>query len=211
MESVLTMTQLNDFLFCPRSLYYSGIFRNNTEQEFYHQAPQTTGLAAHAAIDEGRYSTRSDVLTGTMFFCERYNLLGRIDVFDVSSGVLTERKYAVSAVYDGFKLQLYAQYFALTEAGYTVKELRLYSKKDNKVYSVPLPTAEDVTFFENVLKRMRCWMPDRPFASPNPKKCANCIYAVLCDCSADEEERTNDVFTRFQIQADYRSHDGRKW
>ena len=74
MESVLTMTQLNDFLFCPRSLYYSGIYRNGSAPEFYHQTPQITGSLAHEAIDEGRYSDRRQVLCGIMVFCEKYGL-----------------------------------------------------------------------------------------------------------------------------------------
>ncbi len=181
MESVLTMTQLNDFLFCPRSLYYSGIYRNGSAPEFYHQTPQITGSLAHEAIDEGRYSDCRRVLCGIMVFCEKYGLLGRIDVFDVASGILTERKYSVSAVYDGFRLQLYAQYFALTEMGFSVKKMRLHSRKDNKNYTVDLPVSRDIDFFEETLRRIRKWSAEDPFENPNPQKCAKCIYAPLCE------------------------------
>lgn len=64
MEPLWTMTQLNDFIFCPRSLYYSGIYKNTGSVELYHQAPQLNGKAAHAAVDEARYSSRKDMRQG---------------------------------------------------------------------------------------------------------------------------------------------------
>lgn len=181
MENLLTITQLNDFIFCPRSLYYNGIFRNSTDTEFYHQTPQQVGLAAHRTIDDCHYSTRKDVLTGIMVYCEKYHMIGRIDVFETTTGILTERKYSVSAIYDGFKLQLYAQYFALTEMGYIVHKMRLYSKKDNKIYLIDLPDKKEIDYFENVLKRMRQWSPELPFKEPNANKCKKCIYNTLCE------------------------------
>ena len=180
MESMLTMTQLNDFVFCPNSLYYNGIYRASVGTETYHHTPQVDGLAAHAAVDEGRYSSRKDVLQGTMVFCAQYNLVGRIDVFDAASGVLTERKNSVTAVYPGFRYQLYGQCFALREMGYCVRKLRLYSKKGNRIYDVPLPDAKDRAEFEEVLARMWEWTPGAVFA-PNPKKCGTCIYSPLCE------------------------------
>ncbi len=186
MESLLTITQLNDFIFCPRSLYYNGIFRNNTDQEFYHQTAQQIGLAAHQSIDEGRYSSRKNVLTGIMVYCEKYNLLGRIDIFDIDKGILTERKYSVSAIYDGFKFQLYAQFFALREMGYFVKQMQLYSKKDNKMYPVRLPTQTDIAVFEELLHKMRMWSPETDSTLPNPNKCKRCIYSTLCEYGGEE-------------------------
>lgn len=185
MENILTITQLNDFIFCPRSLYYNGIYRNNTDTSIYHSKPQTTGLASHNSIDNATYSSRKDVLMGTMVYCEKYNLLGRIDIFDISSGILTERKHSITAIYDGFKYQLYAQYFALTEMGYCVKKLQLYSQKDNKIYSVPLPSSDDEQRIEQLLINMRNWkLESIPIINPN--KCKNCIYSSLCDVANSE-------------------------
>lgn len=180
MESLWTMTQLNDFIFCPRSLYYSGIYRNTGSTEIYHQAPQLNGRAAHAAVDEGRYSSCKNILQAIFVYCEKYNLVGRIDTFDIGEGLLTERKNSITAVYDGFRYQLYAQYFALTEMGYKVNYMRLYSLKDNVVYPIPLPSPSQVNDFELTLKCMREWSPERGFI-PNPKKCRACIYSALCD------------------------------
>ena len=141
MEETLSMTNINDFLFCPRSLYYGNIFRRSLGQDGYQQTPQKTGLAAHETIDDGTYSTRKDVLTGIMVYCEKYGLLGRIDIYDGRTRTLTERKYSVSAIWEGFKMQLYAQCFALQEMGCEVASLRIHSRKDNKTCNIPLPNS----------------------------------------------------------------------
>ena len=61
MEAYLTITQINDFIFCPRSIYFSGIYRNTADTQLYHQTPQLLGNAAHAAIDAGEYSSKKDI------------------------------------------------------------------------------------------------------------------------------------------------------
>lgn len=187
MESYLMMTQINDFLFCPRSMYFSGIYRNTVNTDMFHQLPQTVGQSAHAAVDEHRYSTRKSIITGMTVYSERYNLLGCIDIFDVASGLLTERKYSITAVYDGFRYQLFAQYFALTEMGYTVNQMRLHSSKDNKNYDIELPDANTTKQFEKVLDDIRCFSLFNEF-KPNPNRCHHCIYAPLCDYGCMEEE-----------------------
>ena len=150
----------------------------------YHQAPQLNGKAAHEAVDEARYSSRKDVLQGTTVYCEKYNLVGRIDTFNISSGELTERKNSITAVYDGFRFQLYGQYFALKEMGFEVKSMRLYSLKDNIVYPIPIPDSRQVADFEQTLHAMVNWTPGRGFVA-NPKKCRACIYSALCDCNLE--------------------------
>lgn len=185
MESYLMITQINDFIFCPRSIYFHDIYRATVSAEIYNQAPQKIGLATHAAIDNKSYSSRTDILMGTMVYCEKYKLLGRIDLFNISTGILTERKHSVTAIYDGFRYQLYAQKFALEEMGYNVHVMRIYSKKDNKIYPVNLPSKEEISQFENTLLKIRNFNMHDNF-SQNPKKCAQCIYRELCDINFDE-------------------------
>ena len=187
MESYLMITQINDFTFCPRSIYFHDIYRNTADESTYHQTPQRVGQAAHATVDDGTYSTRKAIITGMMVYSQQYNLLGRIDVLDTERQLLTERKHSVSAIYDGFRYQLYAQFFALTEMGYTVKHLRIHSNKDNRTYDIPLPTAPDIQQFEQVLADMRAFSLEAPF-TPNPNKCAHCIYNALCDVCREEDD-----------------------
>lgn len=124
MEPYLKITQINDFIFCPRSIYFSGIYHDSADVSAFHQLPQVRGSKAHENIDSGKYSSKQDIITGLTVYSEKYNLLGCIDILDTEKQLLIERKYSVTAVYDGFKYQLYAQYFALLEMGYQVKRLK---------------------------------------------------------------------------------------
>lgn len=86
----------------------------------------------------------------------------------------------MTALYDGFRYQLYAQYFALQEMGFSVREMRIYAQKTNRNFPVPVPSEAETAEFERVLERIRAYSPEAPF-TPNPKKCAQCIYSPLCD------------------------------
>ncbi len=179
MEPYLMITQINDFLFCPYSIYYHDILRNSAGEDIYHETVQKKGLAAHRSIDEGTYSSRAGVITGMAVYCAEFGLMGRIDIFDTAAGLLTERKYSVTAVYTGIRYQLYAQYFALTEMGYTVTALRLHSVKDNKNYPVALPGEKDKAAFCALINEIRAFTPETSFAA-KPARCGRCIYHALC-------------------------------
>lgn len=185
METYLMITQINDFLFCPRSIYFHNILRNSVTDACYTQEPQQLGKAVHKTIDEGTYSTRKNVLTGTAVYSERYNLMGRIDIFYIYTGKLVERKNAVSAIWPGFRYQLYAQCFALCEMGYKVRAMWIHSQKDNKSYAIQMPDKEATAEFEKVLLQMRSFSMTDPFEA-NPKKCAKCIYNMICDACRED-------------------------
>jgi len=180
MESYLCITQLNDFVFCPRSIYFHNIYQENFSTDTYHKTWQKKGLAAHKAVDEDQYSSRKDVLQGITVYSEKYQLLGKIDTLDLKTKELVERKYSVTKIYDGFRYQVYAQYFALLEMGYDVKSIKIYSKKSNKNYPIRLPNDEDIREFENLITQIRAFSLDAPFIQ-NEEKCKNCIYNHLCD------------------------------
>ncbi len=187
MEHYLQITQINDFIFCPRSIYYHDIFRNTSSEAIYQQSPQKRGQATHARIDEGIYSSKASILSGCFVYSEHYKLLGRIDIFDREKGLLTERKYSVTAVYEGFRYQLYAQRFALMEMGYEVREMRIHSLKDNRLHPVPLPDEQELIAFERVLDAIRNYSPTMPH-DIRPARCRHCIYNPLCELYEGEEE-----------------------
>ena len=138
---------------------------------------------AHLSIDNKKYSTRKDVLQGLPVFSSKYSLCGRIDIFDRAAGILTERKKRVKKIYDGFVFQVYAQYYCLTEMGYSVKKLYIYSMDDNKNHFIPLPKDDPLRDrdFKNLLKKIHSFNLADKF-SPNINKCKSCIYQNLCDC-----------------------------
>ena len=91
MESYILISFLNDFIFCPRSIYFHGLY-SKYQQITYQDKPQIEGRAAHQTIDLKKYSTKKTVLQGISVYSEKYRLHGRIDIFDSEKGLLTERK-----------------------------------------------------------------------------------------------------------------------
>ena len=184
MEQPIPFSLLNDFTFCPASVYYH-LVDSNADKLMTQDQAQINGTFAHSAIDNHRYSTRKAVLQGVPFYSEQYDVQGSIDLFDVERGLLTERKRTVHKVYEGFIFQLYAQYYGLTESGYQVKRLQLYSMTDNKTYPVSLPDddPEMKAKFENTIDRIKNYTLDE-FVQENSLKCRNCIYETLCPYSA---------------------------
>lgn len=185
METYLPISFLNDFTFCPRSIYFHQL-HGNREQLTYQRKAQIQGKQAHKSIDTKRYSTRKAVLQGIPVYSERFRLHGRIDIFDEDTGLLTERKKRIRTVYNGYIFQLYAQHHCLTEMGYTVKKMRLYSMDTNKSYPVSLPQDNKPMqeAFEALIDAIECYDLNTPFQA-NPKKCTQCIYANPCDARAD--------------------------
>jgi CRISPR-associated protein Cas4 len=179
MQDFIRISQINDFIFCPFSIYLHGIYENFSEKT-YHSSYQTRGKIKHESVDKGKYSTSKNILQGTEIYSDKYRLTGKIDTFDAEKGKLVERKNKIAAVYDGYRYQLWAQYFCLAEMGYMVKEIALHSLTDNKSYPLPLPDKSATEKFEAVLDRIRNFDPRAPLAK-NPKKCEKCIYNNLCN------------------------------
>lgn len=183
MENPIAISKLNDFIFCPVSIYFHEL-DIETEKIIYQSARQLNGTAAHESIDQNRYSTKKDILQGIEVYCEKYNLYGKIDIFDNGKGILTERKKKISKIYDGYIYQLYGEYFSLLEMGYDVKEIRLYSMSDNKVYPIDLPENNN-KYYEGFIKIIDGInnFEFENYAPSSISKCENCIYEELCSYS----------------------------
>lgn len=181
-ENPIAISNLNDFIFCPASIYFHGL--EEEEKLLMQNSDQLNGTASHKHSDLATYSTKKTVLQGIGVYCGQYNLCGKIDVFDVKAGILSERKKKIKTIYDGYVFQLYAQYFALTEMGYQVHQIRLYSMDDNKVYPVKTPTEDAKMFqkFEHLIEEFRSFSLES-FKQENSAKCEKCIYEPLCSFS----------------------------
>ena len=181
MELYLKISYLNDFIFCPLSIYYHQLYGDLSERLYYGKS-QLDGKAVHAAVDEKRYSTHKNILQGIDIFSTEYNLCGKIDIFDTEKELLTERKKHIETIYDGYIFQLYAQTFCLREMGYKVSKIRFYSSDDNKVYPIPLPeeNPQMLEKFKATNDAMQKFSPEE-FVPNNADKCRNCIYNDFCD------------------------------
>ena len=180
-DDLIKLSQLNDFIFCPASIYFHNLY-GNQEKYLYQTNSQVNGSDAHKTIDESYYSTKSSIITALDVYSEKYRIAGKIDVFDTEKKQLTERKKKVKTIYDGYVFQLYGQYFAIKEMGYDVEKIRIYSMDDNKIYNIPLPEENYEMFgrFEALLDEMRSFDMDK-FEQTNISKCDNCIYEPACD------------------------------
>jgi CRISPR-associated exonuclease Cas4 len=184
MESYIKITQLNDFIFCPRSIYFHNLYGIFNER-IYKQTPQYKGTIAHASIDNKKYSTQKNILQGLEVFSERYNLCGKIDTFDTKTGKLTERKREIKVIYDGYIFQVYGQCHALREMGYTVNSIVLHDLIHNKNHTVKLPE-DDIPMQENfeiLIQQINNFDLLNNDFTPKLEKCENCIYNQLCDYS----------------------------
>lgn len=183
MEEGILITQLNDYIFCPASIYYHHLYEQ-TNVYLYQNTTQVKGTNAHKSIEEQAYSSRKDILQGISVYSSHYNLFGKIDLFDAAKGELIERKNTIKTICDGYVYQIFGQYFALTEMGYEVKNMKLYSKTDNRSYPVALPgeNPEMLSKFRGVIDEMNHFNLD-DFQPQNKEKCGNCIYESACGVS----------------------------
>lgn len=181
-ENPIAISNLNDFIFCPVSIYFHTL---EAEENILSQdIAQINGSHSHRNSDRAAYSTKKSMLQGISVYCQKYNLCGKIDVFDTEKGILTERKKNIKTVYDGYIFQIYAQYFSLMEMGYEVKKLQLYSMDTNKVYNIELPEnhPEMLHKFMKLINDINTFSFSG-FKQTNAEKCNHCIYEPLCSFS----------------------------
>jgi len=146
----------------------------------YHSSPQVKGKIKHECIDDGRYSTAKKFLQGIDVYSEKYGLCGKIDVYNKEAKSLIERKNKIVKIYDGYKYQLYAQYFCLKEMGYEVEKMFLHSLTDNKRYKIELPAGDGLKNFERTIENIRSFNIAKNSIKKNKQKCDHCIYSQLC-------------------------------
>ena len=187
MFSYIPISYLNDFSFCPRSIYYHTLYQSY-DRGLYQDTPQVAGKAAHRSVDSGSYSTRGDVLQGLDVYSARFNLCGRIDIYDGNTKTLRERKKKIRRLFDGYVFQLYAQYFCMIEMGFEVEKLSLYSMDDNKSHAVALPERDTKMYqsFCALIESIQNYCLMKTPFTPSPAKCAGCIYRGLCDAAVAE-------------------------
>lgn len=55
-EDYISISTLNDFIFCPYSIYLHNVYMD-TDEGLFHAAPQTRGKIAHESVDNKTAST----------------------------------------------------------------------------------------------------------------------------------------------------------
>lgn len=183
MDDLIIISNLNDFIFCPASIYFHKLY-GSEDRLMFQSKYQIDGTKAHEKIDNGQYSSRKCILMAIDVYSENYGIIGKIDMYDESKKLLIERKKHINKVYDGYVFQLYAQYYAMTEMGYEINKLEIRSMDDNKKYVIKLPDqdTEMKQKFERLILEMRTFELEE-FEQTNIEKCKHCIYEDACDRS----------------------------
>lgn len=175
---------LNDFIFCPYSIYLHNVYME-TDEGLYHATPQTVGRISHKATDSKTSSTsKNDIFSLSVYSC-RFRLMGKIDVFRSDKKLLIERKYQLKQIFKGQIYQLWAQYLCLIEMGYEVEQLAFYEISTNKIIPIPLPKDDDIREFTAFIDSFHRFVPSDSIIN-NPNKCKHCIYCNLCDKTEEE-------------------------
>lgn len=179
MYDYISISILNDFIFCPYSIYLHNVFMG-VDEDLFHAVPQTQGKASHTNIDEKRYSSRKDELSGISIYSNELEIAGKIDIYKGAEKLLVERKYQLRTIYQGQIYQLWAQYFCMIEMGYTIEKLAFYSMKDNKTFPIELPGNSGKTELKYFIEKFKRFDPEQK-VHINENKCRHCIYCSLCD------------------------------
>lgn len=174
----MPISYLNDFIFCPYSIYLHQVFDRNAE-ELYTAIPQQNGKSAHTSIDNPKTIRRS-IVKGIYVISNALGIYGKIDTYYPEEGKLVESKYEIKTLYKGYYYQLWAQFFALQEMGLQPRTLQFYSIKTNKVYPLDTPGKSEFEELRGHIREIAWYNFDTPI-SINPVKCSHCIYAALCD------------------------------
>ncbi|OHA06993.1 MAG: type V CRISPR-associated protein Cas4 [Candidatus Sungbacteria bacterium RIFCSPLOWO2_01_FULL_54_21] len=177
MESYIQISKINDFMFCPLSLYLHSVYES-FDTSLYHEAAQIEGRANHEGIEQGTYSTSKHILQGLSVYSERFGIMGRIDIYDEKKKLLVERKTRIKTLWPGYVYQVYGQYFAMREMGYRIEQIALHSLKNNKRYFLPIPTERDEKRFGFFIDQMRAF-DIRRYKNHRCHKCMRSIYGLL--------------------------------
>ena len=179
MDDYIPISTLNDFIFCPYSIYLHNVYMD-TDEGLYHATPQTNGRIVHETIDPKKASNRADDLLSLPIMSEEFGVMGKIDIYKGKERRLIERKYQLRNIYQGQIYQLWAQYLCMKEMGYDIESLAFYEISTNKMIPIEIPSDSQIEEFKSFLDTFRNYDPSQSL-HVNENKCKHCVYCNLCD------------------------------
>ena len=189
MTDYIPLSMLNDFLFCPYSIYLHNVYMEAAE-DVYKATPQTQGTIVHEGVDKKQGSTRKADIMSLPVYSDAFGIAGKIDIYKQDHRLLIERKNHLKHIYLGQIYQLWGQYFCMKEMGYEVEHLAFYEISTNKMTRVELPTEKEQTEFLDFIQKFKTYDPSSTAFNVNPNKCVHCIYSNLCDKTSSDNVYT---------------------
>ena len=152
MNDYISLSTLNDFIFCPYSIYLHNVYME-TADDMYKAVPQIEGMLSHQGVDNKTgTSIRTDLLSLPVY-SDELGISGVIDIYKSDRRLLIERKNNLKKIFRGQIYQLWGQYYCLKEMGYPIDSIALYEISTNKMIPVELPNEESkselILFIEN--------------------------------------------------------------
>lgn len=188
MEDYISISTLNDFIFCPYSIYLHNVYME-ADEDTYHATPQTRGRIAHQTVDKKTAGSKSNDLVALPVYSVELGVMGKIDLYKQNEKTLIERKYRLKQIYQGQRYQLWAQYFCMLEMGYEIEKLAFYEISTNKMIPVALPSVFEKEELVRFITRFKRFDPTKGI-TVNINKCTHCIYCNLCDKTTIENVYT---------------------
>ena len=84
MIDYIHISTLNDFVFCPYSIYLHNVYMD-TDESLFHATPQTRGRIAHKSIDNKSANNCKDNLISYPVYSAKIGLMGSIILFEVNN------------------------------------------------------------------------------------------------------------------------------
>lgn len=178
-EEYISISMLNDFIFCPYSIYLHNVYMS-TDEGFYQATPQTKGQAAHQIEDQKTEQSKGCNLIGLPVYSAELGLMGKIDLYKKNTKQLIERKYNLKQIFKGQLYQLWAQYWCMIEMGYEIHAIAFHEISSNTLIPIKLPTDRDKKELKYFINQFKTYEPGMSVVI-TPNKCTHCIYCNLCD------------------------------
>ena len=178
MDNYISFSQLNDFLFSPFSLYLHECYKSYDIGVYYDEF-QIAGKQAHETIDKHQYK-KKDWITNMRLCSSKLRIYGKADLYNEQTGQLVERKRLIKNIYEGYYMQVWAQYYCLREMNYQVNTIFLHSLTDNIRYSLGIPAEKDLQKLKDLLQKMQTYTPQFEELIDPKNKSLISIYANLC-------------------------------
>lgn len=189
MNDYIPLSELNDFIFCPYSIYLHSVYME-ADEDLYKAVPQIKGTVAHQGVDGKSGSTRKDAILSRTVYCDQLGISGKIDVYKQDKHMLIERKNNLKRIFRGQIYQLWGQYFCMKEMGYEIDKLAFYEISTNKMMVIDVPGEAERQELIAFIQRFKSYNPASDKITVNPNKCIHCIYCNLCD-----KTTTDNVYT----------------
>lgn len=188
MEEYISLSTLNDFIFCPYSIYLHNVYMD-ADEDIYHATPQTQGKAVHESVDNKTTSNNKNDVVALPVFSDELGIMGKIDVYKQKEKWLIERKYQLKQIFKGQLYQIWGQFFCMIEMGYAIEKMSFYEISTNKMIELTIPSEEEKNELKNFISSYKKYDPSLPIQI-NTNKCLHCIYCNLCDKTYTENVYT---------------------